>query len=87
MTHYELMDFGKKLGLEVETLRCLDMAKRQEVVETVFRMPRTYDPRTRQWPRGDLITKFSFHDMMEQGEYYDALAGAYNSLKQFELWR
>lgn len=76
MTHFELIEYGTKLGLAVRTLRFYDQYIQQHVFEAFFAIP-----------NGDRITKFRMHYGMDTVEYSDAMAQCENDLNKFATWR
>lgn len=86
MNHYELKEFAKSLGLEVEHDWYEDLSRRIKVESVTFRLPPVFSP-ANGYERGDLIARLEFNDLMGPTEYADAIGPAYNALKQFELWR
>lgn len=76
MTHHELIDWARKMGLEVEILTFFDNNIRAHVYEAAFSIP-----------NGDRISKLRFDYGMDGNQYADAMSKPYNDLKQFESWR
>lgn len=85
MNHFELIEYAKSMGLKVDTHRCRDEMRRQEVSYIVFYHEVGYCPRY--GAKRDKIASLRYHCDMEPMEYQDGCAVAYNSLKQFESWR
>lgn len=86
MNHYELKEFAKSLGLEVEHVWYDDLIRRSRVERMLFRMPPIFSPKEG-YERGDLIARLEFNDSMGPTEYANAIGPAYNALKQYETWR
>lgn len=86
MTHFELQEFGKELGLIVETCRYYDMSVRRELIDMVFRTQPTWTPRGGT-KNGDIICVFTMHCHMTDAEYHTACAKTNNSLNQYKSWR
>lgn len=77
MTHFELRDFGFRLGLDVETIRYWDGPRKADVLELHFRLD---------MGRCDYIAGFKMDYNMDEREYEDACAQTLNTLRQFETW-
>ena len=86
MTHFELQEFGKELGLIVETCRYRDMSIQRELLDLVFRTQPTWSPRGGT-KNGDIICVFTMHYQMTDAEYNEACAKAFNTLNQYKSWR
>ena len=76
MTHNELIEYARSLDLEAFVYRHYSPALRAFVIEA--RMLTI---------KGEIITRFTINDKMDQMAYRDALAPCENSLHQFTTWR
>lgn len=86
MSHYELIQMAKGLGLEVDTISFYNEALRTKMHVIRFTTKGRFVP-GKGYQLGDNIAKFSYHPDMEPMEYQDACGTLYNTLKQFESWR
>lgn len=86
MTHFELQELGKELGLEVATLRYRDENNRRDCLDIVFKTGARWVP-NRGYISGDLICRFTMHYGMADHEYNEACAKAQNTLNQYKSWR
>lgn len=86
MSHYELIQMAKGLGLIVETERFRNESFRRTEHLYIFRTQASFTPHFGYAP-GDRIATFKYHPDMEPMEYQDACGILYNTLKQFESWR
>lgn len=87
MTHHELIEHAKSLGLTVTFIEYRDEARR-----TVNTMYRFWDGDPRGYHHGSQyiackITEMTLNDQMDYNEYHDSIGPAYNAIKQFESWR
>lgn len=82
-TTYDLAKLAASMGLRVIHETWVDHADRLKYtrfkVYHVVRHPYRDEE--------NLITHWTYHDQMDQGEYMDVLAKPYNDLKQFERWK
>lgn len=85
MTHFELQELGKELGLEVDILRYRDEQHRRDVFDITFRTSARWTPKCG-YVRGDIIFVFTMHYGMADSEYNEACAKAYNTLNQYKSW-
>ena len=86
MTHFELIEYAKSMGLVVDTEWWRDEFRRRNVSGIVFYYEAGYSPRYG-FTQRDKIASLIYHHDMTPMEYQDACGVVYNALKQFEYWR